>query len=58
MSQEKEELYPISIFKDELKSEDTLVRINAIKRLTTIALALGVEKTRNDLVPFIDRIMS
>ena len=29
------------------------VRLNSVKRLSTIALALGTERTRNELVPFL-----
>jgi hypothetical protein len=36
---------------DELKNEDPVRRLNSIQRLSTIALALGEERTRNELVP-------
>ena len=29
------------------------LRLNSIKKLSTIALALGVERTRNELIPFL-----
>ena len=38
---------------DELKNDDITVRLNSIRRLNTIASALGEERTRNELVPFI-----
>jgi serine/threonine-protein phosphatase 2A regulatory subunit A len=38
---------------DELKSEDVRLRLNSISRLSTIAAALGPERTRNELVPFL-----
>jgi serine/threonine-protein phosphatase 2A regulatory subunit A len=41
-----------SILIDELKSEDVAFRLNAIRRLSTIALALGPQRARDDLVPF------
>ena len=34
--------------------DDVLLRLNAIHRLSTIALALGAERTRDELVPFLD----
>ncbi|OAX77064.1 hypothetical protein ACJ72_08641, partial [Emergomyces africanus] len=34
--------------------EDVLLRLNAIHRLSTIALALGPERTRDELIPFLD----
>jgi serine/threonine-protein phosphatase 2A regulatory subunit A len=49
-----EALYPIAVLIDELKHEDVVLRLNAIKRLSTIALALGAERTRGELIPFLD----
>ncbi|KAJ1914878.1 protein phosphatase 2A structural subunit [Mycoemilia scoparia] len=50
----EEELYPIAILIDELKHEDLSFRLNAITNLPTIALALGEERTRSELIPFLD----
>jgi len=47
-------LYPIAVLIDELKHEDLVLRLNAIRRLSTIALALGPERTRSELIPFLD----
>ena len=46
-------LYPIAVLIDELRNEDVQLRLNSIKKLSTIALALGVERTRwsNTLLP-------
>ncbi|KAJ3337307.1 protein phosphatase 2, regulatory subunit A [Gonapodya sp. JEL0774] len=49
-----EGLYPVAVLLDELKHDDVSLRLNAIRRLGTIALALGVERTREELVPFLD----
>lgn len=38
---------------DELRSEDVQLRLNAIHRVSTIALALGPERTREELIPFL-----
>jgi len=46
-------LQPIQILIDELRSEDVQVRLNSIRRLSTIARALGPERTRTELVPFL-----
>lgn len=46
-------LYPIAILLDELKHEDTQLRLNATRRIKTIAEALGPERTRGELLPFI-----
>ena len=49
-----DEIYPIAVLVDELKHEDVVLRLNAIRRLSTIALALGPERTRSELIPFLD----
>ncbi|KIW01240.1 uncharacterized protein PV09_07283 [Verruconis gallopava] len=49
-----DELYPIAVLIDELKHDDVILRLNAIHRLSTIALALGPERTRDELIPFLD----
>ncbi|KAL1973741.1 hypothetical protein VTN31DRAFT_5301 [Thermomyces dupontii] len=51
---EADELYPIAVLIDELKHDDLVLRLNAIHRLSTIALALGPERTRDELIPFLD----
>lgn len=47
-------MQPVAHLADELRSEDPLARVEAMKRLSTIALALGQERTRNELVPFLE----
>lgn len=46
-------LYPIALLLDELKNEDINLRLNATKRIKTIAAALGPERTRVELLPFL-----
>ena len=48
-----EQLYPIAILIDELKSDDVTLRLNSIHRISTIALALGPERARDELIPFL-----
>jgi len=48
-----ESLLPIQLLIDELKNEDIQLRLNSIKRLDTIARALGPERTRTELVPYL-----
>lgn len=50
---DEENVQPIAILIDELKDEDVEIRLNSIRRLGTIAVALGVERTRNELIPFL-----
>lgn len=38
---------------DELRSEDVQLRLNAIHSLPTIALALGPDRSRQELLPFL-----
>lgn len=46
-------LYPIAVLIDELRNEDVQLRLNSIRKLSTIALALGVERTRKELIQFL-----
>ncbi|XP_063718428.1 serine/threonine-protein phosphatase 2A 65 kDa regulatory subunit A alpha isoform-like isoform X1 [Symsagittifera roscoffensis] len=48
-----EALYPIAVLIDELRNEDVQLRLTSIKKLSTISLALGVERTRSELIPFL-----
>lgn len=52
--QDDDSLYPIAVLLDELRADDVNVRLNAIRRLSTIALALGDQRTREELIPFLD----
>ena len=49
----EDNLYPIAVLIDELRNEDVQLRLNSIRKLPTIALALGVERTRKELVQFL-----
>ncbi|KAK6242831.1 hypothetical protein SCA6_008220 [Theobroma cacao] len=53
MSMAEEPLYPIAVLIDELKNDDIQLRLNSIRRLSTIACALGEERTRKELIPFL-----
>lgn len=48
-----DEIAPIAILMDELRSDDVQLRLNAIHRISTIALALGPERAREELIPFL-----
>ena len=47
------DLWACNACRDELKSEEPLRRLNSISRLGLIAQALGEERTRTELVPFL-----
>ena len=49
----KQQMYPLAILLDELKSEDQKKRITSVQSLSTISIALGPERTRNELLPYI-----
>ncbi|VEL26120.1 unnamed protein product [Protopolystoma xenopodis] len=49
----QEEFYPIAVLIEELRNEDVQLRLNSIRKLSTIAIALGPEKTRKQLIPFL-----
>ncbi|MBA0727560.1 hypothetical protein Golax_000537 [Gossypium laxum] len=53
MSTVEAPLYPIAVLIDELKNDDIQLRLNSIRRLSTIARALGEERTRSELIPFL-----
>lgn len=46
-------LYPIAVLIDELRNEDVQLQLNSMRKLSTIALALGVERSRSELIPFL-----
>ncbi|KAJ3131992.1 hypothetical protein HK100_005820 [Physocladia obscura] len=54
MASETQDLYPIAVLIDELKHDDVALRLAAIRRISTIALALGADRTRDELIPFLD----
>lgn len=39
--------------RDELRDDDIALKLNSIRRLSTIALALGENRTRNELLPYL-----
>ncbi|KAL8255389.1 hypothetical protein R6Q59_033610 [Mikania micrantha] len=53
MSMVDEPLYPIAVLIDKLKNADIQLRLNSIRRLSTIARALGEERTRKELISFL-----
>ena len=48
-----ESLFPITVLIDELRHDDVQLRLNSIRKLSTIALALGAERTRTELMSFL-----
>eukprot|EP01045_Picozoa_sp_COSAG04_P027304 COSAG04_NODE_3969_length_2389_cov_2.134061_1_plen_606_part_00 len=50
---EGQDMFPIAVLIEELKADDTHLRLMAIRQLDHIAKALGEERTRLELVPFL-----
>jgi len=48
---------PIGVLIDELKAEDPKRRINSIKSFPTIASAIGPDRTRSELLPFVNELL-
>lgn len=53
--QQGEDYTPLALLLDELKSEDVIARLSSVRRLSTIALALGPERCREELIPFLEQ---
>jgi len=47
-------LYSVAVLIDELKHDDLALRLQSMGKLTTIARALGPERTRLELLPFLN----
>ncbi|QLL34053.1 hypothetical protein HG536_0F03780 [Torulaspora globosa] len=52
-SVEGKDLYPLALLMDELKHDDISNRVEAMKKLDTIATALGPQRSRDELIPFL-----
>jgi len=48
---------PIAVLIDELKAEDVKRKVNSAKNLTTIAGALGPDRTKSELIPFLNELL-
>jgi serine/threonine-protein phosphatase 2A regulatory subunit A len=46
-------LHPVQILIDELKNDDLELRMNSMRSLSKIAEALGPDRTRKELIPFL-----
>lgn len=50
---ETDAVYPIALLIDELRNDEVTLRLNSVRRLKSIAAALGEERTRSELIPFL-----
>ncbi|GLE11737.1 hypothetical protein PINS_up024330, partial [Pythium insidiosum] len=53
MGTSDDDVHPIALLTEEIKSDEVETRIKAMRRLKTVAQALGAERTRSELVPFL-----
>ncbi|EDK44836.1 protein phosphatase PP2A regulatory subunit A [Lodderomyces elongisporus NRRL YB-4239] len=51
-----DDLYPLALLMDELKHDDVSNRVEAMQKVDTIAIALGPERTRKELLPFLNDV--
>ena len=56
MNNFSDDLYPLALLMDELKHDDVSNRVEAMQKLDTIAIALGPERTRKELLPFLNDV--
>ena len=47
----------VNVIIDEMKSDDIRKRINSVKNLNLIASTIGSERSRNELIPYIQEIL-
>jgi serine/threonine-protein phosphatase 2A regulatory subunit A len=50
----EESLAPIALLIDSLRAADAAQRLESCRKLTVIAKALGEERTRRELIPFVN----
>ncbi|MDR3736513.1 MAG: hypothetical protein P4L10_13385 [Acidobacteriaceae bacterium] len=54
----EEHIDPMELLKEEMSNDEIAYKVNAIHRLTTVVLAIGVSQTYDKLIPFLDSIPS
>lgn len=52
------EVNPLAVFVEELKSSDLKQKLYSIKNLSVICSALGTEKSRSELLPFLSGMVN
>eukprot|EP00928_Gymnodinium_smaydae_P072085 TRINITY_DN55505_c0_g1_i1.p1 TRINITY_DN55505_c0_g1~~TRINITY_DN55505_c0_g1_i1.p1 ORF type:complete len:594 (+),score=139.94 TRINITY_DN55505_c0_g1_i1:127-1908(+) len=50
-------LYAVAVLIDELRHDDVQVRLSSVRNLSTVAVALGPERAREELIPFLQEII-
>ena len=44
----------LSLFKEEILTEEIHLKVNAVHRLKTVILTIGVPETKNALIPYLE----
>lgn len=52
-SEEKDQSLSVAILIDELRSEDVAIRLASVQKLQLIAKALGPQRTKDELIPYL-----
>lgn len=49
-----EDINALDLLKEELETEEIHLKVNAIHRLKTVVLALGIDETLKKVVPYLE----
>lgn len=49
------EIDALGLLKEEMQSEEIHLKVNAIHRLKTVILSIGIQATNTDLITYLDR---
>lgn len=49
-----ENVNALSLLKEEMQTEEIHLKVNAIHRLKTVILSIGINETNTQLIPYLD----
>lgn len=49
-----EQVNPMELLKEEMENDEIYIRVNAIHRLKTIAVLIGTEGIKSQILPYLD----
>ena len=47
----------LSLLKQEMQNEEVHIKVNAVHRMKTVILSIGIEDTKSQLIPYIDQLI-
>jgi hypothetical protein len=53
-----EDIDALALLKEEMETEEVHLKVNAIHRLKTVILCIGVEDTIKKLIPYLESMIS